>query len=92
MTYWDLFSIFCKQILAFLGELKISVDSIFPGLSEGMSQLMKPFHWMEKEKDGHGLEFKIPADTKSVFYMNVLFLLWRSKLVTLIKSHLLTSY
>jgi len=46
--------------------IKISADSFFPDPNEGLGQLLKPFHWMEKEKDGHRLEFKIPADTESV--------------------------
>lgn len=43
-------------------ELRISADSVFLDPTKGLSHLLKPFHRMEKEKDGHGLEFKIPAD------------------------------
>lgn len=55
----------CKwlQRLPSPGELRISADAIFPDPSEGLSQLLKPFQQMEKE-NGHGLEFKIPADTE----------------------------
>jgi hypothetical protein len=43
-------------------ELRISAHSVFTDLSYGLSHVLRPFHRMEKDKRGHGLEFTIPSD------------------------------
>ena len=42
----------------------MSADSIFQNTTEGLSHVLKSFHRMEKDKDGYGLEFRIPLDTE----------------------------
>lgn len=43
-------------------ELRISADSVFTNLSEGLSHVLRPFQRMEKYKHGNGLQFTIPSD------------------------------